>query len=210
MTAKLPRQSKPNIRNFVLHHRNLGWETFFNWHGRDIQGIISHDLIAVWPEFEHGKTTAEEYASKIANLTNTLDGQICEWRSIAESAAELKKIRDTVKESATRIISRYRQIEEDTLSITGSSAEDVLRDSISVTFRFAREKTGGRISFESKILGGKPYFKGTRITVSTVLEHASGGHTTKKILKSFPALTKDDVNSAFRFASEVSKASSVG
>lgn len=60
-----------------------------------------------------------------------------------------------------------------------------------------------RISVDSKGLSGKPVIKGTRIAVEFVLELLSNGWTTKKILKNYPQLKKEDVTASLKYATEI-------
>lgn len=57
-----------------------------------------------------------------------------------------------------------------------------------------------RIVRDPAICGGEPVFKGTRVTLRTVLASLAAGDSTEKILKDFPALKPDDVQAAIAFA----------
>lgn len=57
-----------------------------------------------------------------------------------------------------------------------------------------------RISIDPAIRGGKPCFKGTRITVYDILEYLAGGMTEAQILRDFPSLAREDVKAALEFA----------
>jgi len=59
-----------------------------------------------------------------------------------------------------------------------------------------------RISIDPKVLCGKPVIKGTRISVSLILELLGSGYTVEKILAEYPSLTKKDVLAAAKFASD--------
>jgi len=50
-----------------------------------------------------------------------------------------------------------------------------------------------RVTFNPKILGGKPIIKGTRITVEFVLELLASGMTEREIVKEYPRLTRTDI-----------------
>jgi uncharacterized protein (DUF433 family) len=57
------------------------------------------------------------------------------------------------------------------------------------------------ISFVTlKFAAGTPVFKGTRVTVRTVLASLATGDTLEAILADFPSLTLDDVRAAIAFA----------
>lgn len=54
----------------------------------------------------------------------------------------------------------------------------------------------------SKLLGGKPTVKGTRISVSQVLECLSIGMTAEDISKDYPGFPKESVPEILKFASD--------
>jgi uncharacterized protein (DUF433 family) len=58
----------------------------------------------------------------------------------------------------------------------------------------------GRIIRTKEICGGEPVFKGTRVTLRTVLASLAGGDSTQDILSDFPSLTAGDVKAAIAFA----------
>lgn len=55
------------------------------------------------------------------------------------------------------------------------------------------------ITKNPKILGGEPIIKGTRISVSTVLEHLENGQEKKDVAKIFQ-LTRGQIDAALKFA----------
>lgn len=57
-----------------------------------------------------------------------------------------------------------------------------------------------RIVRDRKICGGEPVFKGTRVTLRTVLASLAEGSAVEDILKDFPTLTDEDVRAAIAFA----------
>lgn len=57
-----------------------------------------------------------------------------------------------------------------------------------------------RIIRDPGICGGEPVFKGTRVTLRTVLASLAEGDSPEIILKAFPALTLEDVQAAISFA----------
>jgi uncharacterized protein (DUF433 family) len=57
-----------------------------------------------------------------------------------------------------------------------------------------------RIVRDSGICGGEPVFKGTRVTLRTVLASLAEGDSLEEILAGFPALTPEDVKAAIAFA----------
>jgi uncharacterized protein (DUF433 family) len=57
-----------------------------------------------------------------------------------------------------------------------------------------------RIVRNPRVVGGEPIFKGTRVTLRTVLANLAGGATTAEILSDFPSLCEEDVRAAIAFA----------
>lgn len=59
-----------------------------------------------------------------------------------------------------------------------------------------------RIVMDPQIRSGKPVVRGTRITVSDILEYLAGGMSQEEILRDFPDLVAEDLRAALRFAAE--------
>jgi uncharacterized protein (DUF433 family) len=57
-----------------------------------------------------------------------------------------------------------------------------------------------RIIRDQGVCGGEPVFKGTRVTLRTVLASLASGDSTEEILADFPSLTAEDVRAAIAFA----------
>jgi uncharacterized protein (DUF433 family) len=57
-----------------------------------------------------------------------------------------------------------------------------------------------RILRDPAICGGEPVFKGTRVTLRTVLASLAAGDAPEDILGDFPSLTAEDVKAAIAFA----------
>jgi uncharacterized protein (DUF433 family) len=57
-----------------------------------------------------------------------------------------------------------------------------------------------RIIRDPGICGGAPVFKGTRVTLRTVLASLAEGNSVERILAAFPTLNQDDVRAAIAFA----------
>jgi uncharacterized protein (DUF433 family) len=57
-----------------------------------------------------------------------------------------------------------------------------------------------RIIRASGICGGEPVFKGTRVTLRTVLASLAGGDSVEEILTDFRSLKAEDVQAAIAFA----------
>ena len=66
--------------------------------------------------------------------------------------------------------------------------------------------TGGPKTYEGRIIrnegicGGEPVFKGTRVTLRTVLSSLASGDSAEEILADFPSLKAEDVQAAISFA----------
>ena len=56
-----------------------------------------------------------------------------------------------------------------------------------------------RIVRDSHVVGGEPVFRGTRVTLRTVLASLAEGATTAEILADFPTLSDEDVRAATAF-----------
>ncbi len=59
-----------------------------------------------------------------------------------------------------------------------------------------------RITIDSKILGGKPIIKGTRISVEFILELLASGMEIETILNEYGQLKKEDVLAAIGYAAK--------
>jgi uncharacterized protein (DUF433 family) len=57
-----------------------------------------------------------------------------------------------------------------------------------------------RIVRDKGICGGEPVFKGTRVTLRTVLASLADGDSVEDILTDFPSLKAEDVQAAIAFA----------
>ncbi len=62
-----------------------------------------------------------------------------------------------------------------------------------------------RIEVNPDICNGRAVIKGTRITVSTILEYLSAGDTINEITKGYPQLRKDDILACLKYAHYLSK-----
>lgn len=63
-----------------------------------------------------------------------------------------------------------------------------------------REEIKQRIVRDAKICGGEPVFKGTRVTLRTVLASLADGDSVETVLSAFPSLNADDIRAAIAFA----------
>jgi uncharacterized protein (DUF433 family) len=70
-----------------------------------------------------------------------------------------------------------------------------MRDNGRTTKKFA-----DRIVRDPKICGGEPVFKGTRVTLRTILASLAAGDSADEIIGDFPSVQPDDVKAAIAFA----------
>ena len=59
-----------------------------------------------------------------------------------------------------------------------------------------------RITLDPEVRSGKPVIRGTRITITDILEYLAGGMSEAEILEDFPDLQADDIRAALTFAAE--------
>jgi uncharacterized protein (DUF433 family) len=57
-----------------------------------------------------------------------------------------------------------------------------------------------RITFDQKILAGKPIIRGLRISVAMILELLAKGATMQEILEDYPDLEMDDIYASLLYA----------
>jgi len=62
-----------------------------------------------------------------------------------------------------------------------------------------------RIVFEKDVVVGKPFVKGTRITVDFVLDLLANGWSYEEIGSNYPQLTEQDIMACLEYASSVIK-----
>jgi uncharacterized protein (DUF433 family) len=58
------------------------------------------------------------------------------------------------------------------------------------------------ITIEPDKRSGKPCIRGTRMTVTDVLEYLAGGMTPEEIVTEFPDLTLEDIRACLAFAAD--------
>jgi len=58
-----------------------------------------------------------------------------------------------------------------------------------------------RVTIDPAQMGGVPCIRGLRIPVATVVDMVATGMTTEEILADFPALEREDIAEALRYAS---------
>ena len=57
-----------------------------------------------------------------------------------------------------------------------------------------------RIHRDPQVCGGEPVFRGTRVTLRTVLASLAAGDSAQEILGDFPTLKPEDIQAAISFA----------
>lgn len=57
-----------------------------------------------------------------------------------------------------------------------------------------------RITFDSKIMGGKACIRGMRVTVGAIVGLIASGHSFEEILRSYPYLEPEDLREALQYA----------
>lgn len=62
------------------------------------------------------------------------------------------------------------------------------------------QQLNGRIIRDPQVCGGEPVFKGTRVTLRSVLASLADGDQSDEILAAFPSLQHDDIQAAIAFA----------
>jgi uncharacterized protein (DUF433 family) len=62
-----------------------------------------------------------------------------------------------------------------------------------------------RITVDPNVCGGKPCVRGTRISISIILDGLAEGLTPEGIIDHYPHLTLDDIRAALAYAAELSR-----
>jgi uncharacterized protein (DUF433 family) len=57
-----------------------------------------------------------------------------------------------------------------------------------------------RITFDTKIMGGRACIRDMRVTVSLIVNLVANGTTTKEILEDYPYLEAEDIRQALAYA----------
>lgn len=57
-----------------------------------------------------------------------------------------------------------------------------------------------RITFDPKVMGGKPCIRGLRVTVGTVVGLVASGYSNREILDAYPYLDEADIREALSYA----------
>jgi uncharacterized protein (DUF433 family) len=62
-----------------------------------------------------------------------------------------------------------------------------------------------RVAVDPKICAGKPYIRGTRISIAIILDALAQGLSPAEIVEHYPSLETDDVHAAVAFATELAE-----
>ena len=57
-----------------------------------------------------------------------------------------------------------------------------------------------RITFDPRVMGGKPCIRGMRVTVGTIIGLLAAGESTEDILAAYPYLESEDITAALAYA----------
>lgn len=57
-----------------------------------------------------------------------------------------------------------------------------------------------RITFDERVMGGKPCIRGMRVTVGMVVGQIGSGRSIEAVLEDYPYLEREDVLQALRYA----------
>jgi len=63
-----------------------------------------------------------------------------------------------------------------------------------------------RIAIDPQICHGQPCIRGTRIMLSILVDCIANGDTVEEILSAYPALRREDIQAAVRFAAQTKTA----
>ena len=61
-----------------------------------------------------------------------------------------------------------------------------------------------RLQIDPLVCHGKPVVRGTRVLVSTILGALAGGDSMETVLQDYPNITREDIEAALQFASQLS------
>jgi uncharacterized protein (DUF433 family) len=61
-----------------------------------------------------------------------------------------------------------------------------------------------RLKIDPNVCHGKPVVRGTRVLVSTILGALGAGDSIDDILNDYPNITREDIDAALEFASQLS------
>lgn len=62
-----------------------------------------------------------------------------------------------------------------------------------------------RITVDPSVCHGKACIKGTRIMASVILDNLADGVSLDEILRSYPSLTREDIQAAIAYAAELAR-----
>ena len=62
-----------------------------------------------------------------------------------------------------------------------------------------------RVVIDPAVLVGKPFVKGTRISVELIVDLLGRGYTTQQVIEQYPHLTAEDIQACLAYASHILK-----
>jgi uncharacterized protein (DUF433 family) len=62
-----------------------------------------------------------------------------------------------------------------------------------------------RVNVDPAVCHGRACIRGTRVMVSVILDNIAEGRSQAEILKSYPALSAEDIQAAIAYAAELSR-----
>jgi uncharacterized protein (DUF433 family) len=62
-----------------------------------------------------------------------------------------------------------------------------------------------RVTVDADICHGKACIKGTRVMVSVILDNLAAGAGVDEIIRSYPSLTREDIQAAIAYAAELAR-----
>jgi uncharacterized protein (DUF433 family) len=62
-----------------------------------------------------------------------------------------------------------------------------------------------RVTVNPKVCAGKPYIRGTHISIAVILDALAQGLTATEIVEHYPSLETDDIRAALLFATELAE-----
>ena len=76
---------------------------------------------------------------------------------------------------------------------------------LSALEQYKRKIMFNHITFNPEVLGGKPYIKGTRLSIEFIMELFASGATKAEILHAYPQLTPEAIEEALHYAAQATK-----
>jgi len=87
-----------------------------------------------------------------------------------------------------------------TLSAVAGLSDSFVDQRLSNSIRNNLQISLTRITFDPRVMGGKPCIRGLRVTVGMIVGLVASGHSTSAILQAYPYLEKEDIQQALAYA----------